>query len=69
MHLVARLPGTPDPVRLAAHKVQVRTTEVCYLQAPPCGELLFGFSSIGERAIKEGVRRLAAAMKGALPGA
>jgi len=62
MHLVARLPRTPDAARLAAHGVHVRTTGICYLRTPPRGELLFGFSSVSERGLREGVRRLAAAM-------
>jgi GntR family transcriptional regulator / MocR family aminotransferase len=62
MHLVARLPRTPDATQLAAHKVRVRTTAEHYLQAPPPGELLFGFSAISERALREGVKRLAAAV-------
>jgi GntR family transcriptional regulator / MocR family aminotransferase len=62
MHLVARLPRTPDVSRLAAHKVRVRTTADHYLGSAPRGEVLFGFSAIGERALKEGVKRLAAAM-------
>jgi GntR family transcriptional regulator/MocR family aminotransferase len=62
MHLVARLPRTPDAAQLATHKVQVRTTGVCYLDAAPRGELLFGFSALSERALQEGVRRLARAM-------
>ena len=61
MHLVARLPRTPDASRLAAHRVSVRSTAACYLKTPRRGELLFGFSALGERALREGVKRLAAA--------
>ena len=62
MHLMARLRRVPDAAQMAAHKVHVRTTAVCYLQTAPRRELLFGFSSLSERALKEGVKRLAAAV-------
>jgi GntR family transcriptional regulator/MocR family aminotransferase len=62
MHLAARLPRTPDASRLAAQKVRIRPTADHYATAAPRGEVLFGFSAVGERGLKEGVKRLAAAM-------
>jgi GntR family transcriptional regulator/MocR family aminotransferase len=45
--------------KAAAAKVQLVGSASCYLTAAPRGEFIVGFSSTGERSIREGIRRLA----------
>jgi GntR family transcriptional regulator/MocR family aminotransferase len=49
--------------RAAAAKVALVSSASCYLTEPPRGEFILGFSSIGERSIREGIRRLAEAIR------
>ncbi|MGA2877781.1 MAG: PLP-dependent aminotransferase family protein [Bryobacteraceae bacterium] len=49
--------------RAAAAKVQLVSSAAYYLTAAPRGEFVLGFSSIGERSIREGIRRLAEALR------
>jgi GntR family transcriptional regulator/MocR family aminotransferase len=44
-----------------AAKVQLMSSARAYVADPPPGEFILGFSAIGERSIREGIRRLAGA--------
>jgi len=60
MHLLVRFEDDGISERAAAAKVMLMSASAHYLTNPPEREFIFGFSSIGERTIREGVRRLAA---------
>jgi GntR family transcriptional regulator/MocR family aminotransferase len=60
MHLLVRFEDDAIIERAAAAKVLLMNASAYYLTKPPNGEFIFGFSSIGERTIREGIRRLAA---------
>jgi len=45
--------------RAVANRVQLSGSAMYYLGKAPESEFVFGFSALGERAIREGVRRLA----------
>jgi GntR family transcriptional regulator/MocR family aminotransferase len=60
MHLLVRFEDDGLDERAAAGRVLLMSAGSYYLTKPPSGEFIFGFSSIGERTIREGVRRLAA---------
>jgi GntR family transcriptional regulator/MocR family aminotransferase len=58
MHAMVEF-ADPQIVRRATeNKVQVPTADPCYLTRPPGRQLIFGFSAIGDRSIREGIRRL-----------
>jgi GntR family transcriptional regulator/MocR family aminotransferase len=59
MHLLVRFRDEDMEARATAAKVQLVSSASCYLTKPPLGEYILGFSSIGERSIREGIRRLA----------
>jgi GntR family transcriptional regulator/MocR family aminotransferase len=59
MHLLVRFQDEKMAERAAAVKVQLVSSAACYLTEPPVSEFILGFSSIGERSIREGIRRLA----------
>ena len=61
MHLMVRFDDDNIVDRAAAAKVMLVSSKAYYLTRPQHGEFIFGFSSIGERTIREGVKRLAAA--------
>jgi GntR family transcriptional regulator/MocR family aminotransferase len=61
MHVLARFEDERIAEKAAAAKVQLVSSAACYLTDPPGGEFILGFSSIGERSIREGIRRLAEA--------
>lgn len=64
MHLLARFQDALGLAeQAAAAKVQLIGSAACYLSEPPRGEFILGFSSIGERSIREGIRRLAGAVR------
>jgi GntR family transcriptional regulator / MocR family aminotransferase len=58
MHVLVRFQDEKIAEKAAAAKVQLVTSKACYLTTPPPGEFILGFSSIGERSIREGIRRL-----------
>ncbi len=60
MHLLVRFEDDGIVQRAAAAKVLLMSASAYYLTSPPDGEFIFGFSSVGERTIREGIRRLAA---------
>jgi len=59
MHVLVRFQDERIAEKAAAAKVQLVSSAACYLTEPPPGEFILGFSSIGERSIREGIRRLA----------
>jgi GntR family transcriptional regulator / MocR family aminotransferase len=60
MHLLVRFrDDTRIAEKAAAAKIQLVSSAASYLTAPPRGEFILGFSSISERSIREGIRRLA----------
>ncbi len=61
MHVLVRFRDEKLAEKAAAAKVQLVGSASCYLTEPPPGEFILGFSSIGERSIREGIRRLAGA--------
>jgi GntR family transcriptional regulator/MocR family aminotransferase len=63
MHVLARFKGEGIAGKAAAAKVQLVSSASCYLTEPPEGEFILGFSSIGERSIREGIKRLAEATR------
>ena len=64
MHVLARFQDAERIAeRAAATKVQLVSSAACYLTDPPRNEFILGFSSIGERSIREGIRRLAGASR------
>ncbi|HTM03475.1 MAG TPA: PLP-dependent aminotransferase family protein [Vicinamibacterales bacterium] len=58
MHLTARFRGRTPAARAERQGVQLRSTASYYLAQPPANEFLFGFAAVGERTIREAVRRL-----------
>ena len=59
MHAMVRFADPGIKERAARHKVEVVSADAYYLGRPPGNEFIFGFSAIPERAIQEGIRRLA----------
>jgi GntR family transcriptional regulator/MocR family aminotransferase len=59
MHAFIRLADKGLLDRAKRNKVQLRAAQPCYLEGDHRHRYLFGFSSLTERAIREGVRRLA----------
>jgi GntR family transcriptional regulator / MocR family aminotransferase len=59
MHLLARFQEERLAEKAAAAKVQLVSSASCHLTEPPSDEFILGFSSIGERSIREAIRRLA----------
>jgi GntR family transcriptional regulator / MocR family aminotransferase len=59
MHLFARFDDDSLAERAARSKVQLAKADVYYLTKPPRNAFVLGFSTLGERAIREGVKRLA----------
>ena len=62
MHVLVRFKDRNIADRAASAKVQLVSSASCYLSEPPAGEFILGFSSIGERSIREAIRRLAEAL-------
>lgn len=59
MHLMARFDDPALAARAARNRVQLVDAAAYYLASAPPGAYLMGYSALGERAIREGVRRLA----------
>ena len=59
MHAFIRLADKGLLDRAKRNKVQLRAAQPCYLEGDYRHRYLFGFSSLTEREIREGVRRLA----------
>jgi GntR family transcriptional regulator/MocR family aminotransferase len=58
MHVLVRFRDTAVTERAAANKVMLSASAPYYMGAAPRDEFVFGFSSLTERAIREGIRRL-----------
>lgn len=58
MHLLVRFQDPDIERKAAAAKVQLISSAAYYLTEPPAGEFILGFSAIGERPIREAIRRL-----------
>jgi GntR family transcriptional regulator / MocR family aminotransferase len=58
MHILVRFQGGQIAEGAAEAKVQLISSAAYYLTEPPPGEFVLGFSAIGERSIREGIRRL-----------
>jgi GntR family transcriptional regulator/MocR family aminotransferase len=59
MHVLVRFNDDGVAARAAANRVQLNASSMYYLGKAPENEFVFGFSALGERAIREGVRLLA----------
>jgi GntR family transcriptional regulator/MocR family aminotransferase len=59
MHVLVRFADDSIAERAARNKVQITNAGAYYLGKAPRGEFVLGFSAMGERSIREGVRRLA----------
>jgi GntR family transcriptional regulator/MocR family aminotransferase len=62
MHVLVRFRDEKIEEKAAAVNVQLVSSAGYYLTEAPRGEFVLGFSSIGERSIREGIRRLAEAL-------
>jgi GntR family transcriptional regulator / MocR family aminotransferase len=58
MHAMVRFEDERIMSRATQNKVHLVSANGYYLTQPPGGEFLMGFSAIGERTIREGVKRL-----------
>lgn len=59
MHLMAKF-DDPDVARRGErNRVRLLRSDAYYLTEPPGNEFLFGFSSVAERTIREGIKRIA----------
>jgi GntR family transcriptional regulator / MocR family aminotransferase len=60
MHVVVRFASTGLAARASRNQVHLASTTPYYVSGAPGNEYIIRFSAVGERAIREGVRRLAA---------
>jgi GntR family transcriptional regulator/MocR family aminotransferase len=60
MHACVRFTDRSVAERAERNKVQLRNAREYYLGAAPSNDFVFGFAALNERAIREGIRRLAA---------
>jgi len=60
MHALVSIDDALLAERAVRNKVQLRAATEYYLGAAPRHQYLFGFASLSERAIREGIKRLAA---------
>ncbi|MDE3164746.1 MAG: PLP-dependent aminotransferase family protein, partial [Acidobacteriota bacterium] len=59
MHVLVRLDDPEVAPRAAAGRVELASSALYYMGKAPENEWVFGFAAMGERSIREGVRRLA----------
>lgn len=59
MHALVRIDDSGLAARAERNKVQLRATADYYLGNAPRNEYAFGFATLSERAIREGIRRIA----------
>ena len=59
MHLMARFDDKDIFARAERNRVQLVKASDYYLSAAPANEFMLGFSSLSERSIREGIKRLA----------
>ncbi|HEX7038174.1 MAG TPA: PLP-dependent aminotransferase family protein [Pseudomonadales bacterium] len=60
MHVMVRFADPDVAERARRHKVQLIDAAAYHLEGAPSGAYVLGYAPLGERAIREGVRRLAA---------
>jgi GntR family transcriptional regulator/MocR family aminotransferase len=58
MHVMVRFDDADVVTRARRHQVQLIDAGAYYLDTAPAGAFVMGFAALGERAIREGVRRL-----------
>src|SRR5262249_54090726 len=58
MHALVRFEDSGVAARAEVGRVQIASSTPYYLGEAPANEFVFGFSTLGERTIREGVRRL-----------
>jgi GntR family transcriptional regulator/MocR family aminotransferase len=58
MHALVQIRDPALRERAHRNKVQLRSAQTCYLEGNHVNEYLFGYSSLSERAIRDGIRRL-----------
>lgn len=59
MHAYVRIKDQNLRERARRNKVQLRSAQACFLEGGGCDEYLFDFATLTERAIREGIRRIA----------
>jgi GntR family transcriptional regulator/MocR family aminotransferase len=59
MHAFVRIEDKALRERADRNKVQLRSAQPCFLEGGDAHHYLFGFSSLTERAIRDGIRRIA----------
>jgi GntR family transcriptional regulator / MocR family aminotransferase len=59
MHAFVRINDKSIVERALRNKVQLRTAQDYYLGSAPANEYIFGFAMLSERAIREGIKRIA----------
>jgi GntR family transcriptional regulator/MocR family aminotransferase len=59
MHALVHIDDDSIAERAERHKVQLRSAEEYYLGGAPRNEFVFGFATLSERSIREGIKRLA----------
>ena len=59
MHMLVRFNDPAVRERAATKKVQLTDVGTYYLTKPPRNEFVLGFSALGERTIREGIKQLA----------
>jgi len=60
MHALVEFADDRVVARANQNKVLLTTADACYMTRPPRGQAILGFAGMGERTIREGVKRLAA---------
>jgi GntR family transcriptional regulator/MocR family aminotransferase len=59
MHVMVRLEDRKIASRAAKNRVWLSSADANYLADSPGNEFIFGFAGLTERAIREGIRRIA----------
>jgi GntR family transcriptional regulator/MocR family aminotransferase len=63
MHVLVRFQDKNIAEKAQGARVQLVSSQASYLTEPPRGEVILGFSSIGEPSIREAIRRIAEASR------
>jgi DNA-binding transcriptional MocR family regulator len=58
MHALVKFSDERVVARANQSRVQLTTADACYMTRPPRGQAILGFAGMGERTIREGVKRL-----------
>jgi GntR family transcriptional regulator/MocR family aminotransferase len=71
LHVLCRVPGMSErrlgelALRAREASVGIHSARPCYATKPACAELIFGYARLSEPEIREGIRRLGAAVRSA----